>query len=196
MFDIDTHNKKTTDNNRYLLLRFFLYLMMTLISIEELYTTKNINNDMFFNNVFLFAAPLFIEYKYGIRCYTKRAKKIRAFGYVLSGFVCFICFLGILNIATIEINKNTLYIDGLYLYKGNFNVLFIIRYIHFLMSGLTLTDWVLSYNKEELDYFELYEDVNLYIEDRIKDKNLPELLKKKKEELKEQYRKKFIEELS
>ena len=130
--------------------------------------TSNIDSHTYFNNIVLYSALLFIEYIW-IKLHTKKIKNSKTVGWIISLlFLVFGC-LGLCGISTIEIDKYTLLIKEVYLYKGNIPVLIFIKYIFsFILCVSILFDLIFSYNLEEIRNYnltcELEKDINEKIE--------------------------------
>ena len=173
-----------------------IYVGLTLISINSLYDTKNIDSHTYFNNIVLYSAPLFIEYIYGLNCYTKRFKNSKTIGWIISLlFLIFGC-LGLCGVSTIEIDKHTLLIREVYLYKGNISVLIVVRYIFpTILCSSILADCIFSYSLEEIRYYDLTCELEKDINEKIEKEKELEILEKEKNGYKDRYREKIKESI-
>lgn len=196
--NLDDFKKKINSNSNYLTWRFVIYLGLTLVSINGLYDISNINSLAYFNNIVLYSAPLFIEYIYGLNCYTKRFKNSKTIGFIISLLFLAFGILGLIGISTIEIDKHTLLIKELYLYKGHISVLIYIKYIFpFILCSCILADCIFSYNFEEIRYYNLISELNEDINERLKKEKEKEngVLEKEKKGYKDKYRKQIKESI-
>ncbi|CEN23736.1 Uncharacterised protein [[Clostridium] sordellii] len=194
MFTVDEIKKRTNGNNGYLGLRFFVYLIMTIISIQSIYDVENVTSRTYFNNTLLFSTPLFIEYMFGLKCYSDNAKKCKTFGFIVSAFIFIISIFGLTGISNIELDKNSFKIIELYLYKGHISILILMQIAPFISCICALGDWCLAYTNEEVRFYNLTSEINECIEDLITKDKL-DVLEKAKEGYKEKYRNKVLESI-
>ena len=194
--NLDDFKKRFNRNSNYLTWRLVIYVGLTLISINSLYDTKNIDSHTYFNNIVLYSAPLFIEYIYGLNCYTKRFKNSKTIGWIISLlFLIFGC-LGLCGVSTIEIDKHTLLIREVYLYKGNISVLIVVRYIFpTILCSSILADCIFSYSLEEIRYYDLTCELEKDINEKIEKEKELEILEKEKNGYKDRYREKIKESI-
>lgn len=192
MFTIDEIKKRTNGNNGYLGLRFFVYLIMTIISIQSIYDVENVTSRTYFNNTLLFSTPLFIEYMFGLKCYTSNSKKCKTCGFIVSSFIFIISIFGLTGISNIELHKDSFKIIELYLYNDNIPILKLMKIAPFISCICALGDWILAYTNEEVRFYNLASDVNEYIEE-LMTKDKLDALEKAKKGYKEEYRNKIGE---
>ena len=192
MFTIDDIKQKTNGNNTYLGLRFFIYLFITIVSIQSIYDVENITNRTYFNNTLLFSAPLLIEYMFGLKCYSKISKRCKTLGFVASAVIFIISIFGLMGISNIKLDENNFRISTLYLYKDYINILLVMKIAPYFSCIFALGDWLFAYTNEEVKFYNLTSEVNECIEELIL-KNKLDVLEKAKEGYKEEYRNKIID---
>lgn len=190
--DIQNLIDKTDKNNLYLFFRLIIYFLLTVISIDSLYSVKNIDSTSYFNNLFLYSGPLFIEYIFGMDCYNKLSKRSKSIGFFISMILVLISIFGLFGIITIELNNKTHVIENIYLYKDSINFIGIIKFIPVISCICNLADWIFSYTSAELTYYSMHKEINEIIKENISQKGL-DMIEKSKQKYKNEYKKDVLD---
>ena len=183
------------ENNNYLIIRFIIYFLIVIISIDSLYMSSEITNIMYFNTIMLFAAPLLSEYIWGMQCYSIYSKCSKTAGFIFSFILLVLAVAGVMGLAYIKVNENTLFIEGVYLSRINFPILWLIRLLPFLCVVCTLADCIFSFGEEEKVFFDLTQETNKAIADIIESKK-HKLVEEEKMKMEKQYRKKIFDSIN
>lgn len=195
MVNIQDMKKKMNENNNYLIIRFIIYFLIVIISIDSLYMSSEITNIMYFNTIMLFAAPLLSEYIWGMQCYSIYSKCSKTAGFIFSFILLVLAVAGVMGLAYIKVNENTLFIEGVYLSRINFPILWLIRLLPFLCVVCTLADCIFSFGEEEKVFFDLTQETNKAIADIIESKK-HKLVEEEKMKMEKQYRKKIFDSIN
>lgn len=189
--DIQNIVDKTNKKNLYLFFRFGIYLLLVMVSLDRLYSINNIDSSTYFNNIFLYSAPLVIEYIFSMDNYNNLSKITKNVGFFITVILLFISILGLFGVAGIKLSDETNFIEKIYLYGNNINIIFIIPWLTKISCICNLGDWIFSYNAEELRMYDLYNEVNQYIKEEVDNKKI-NVIEDKKKKYKDNYRKEVI----
>lgn len=195
MVNIQDIKKKMNENNNYLIIRFVIYLLIVIVSIDTLYISEGITSVVYFNTIMLFAAPLLSEYIWGIQCYSIYSKCSKSVGFILSSILFIVAGAGMMGLAYIKVNENTLFIEGVYLSRINFPLLWAVRLLPFLCVVCTLADCIFSFGEEERVFFDLTQESNEAISSIIESKK-HKLVEEEKKKMEKQYREKLFDTIN
>lgn len=193
MFNIQDAKNKMNDNNIYLCIRFMLYFLITIFSIEQLYSTEGINDILYFNTILLYATPLVVEYFFGVRCYSVEAKFLKTTGFLFSLFMVIVGILGLMGLFKFIVNEDNTIIKGIYIYRVN--IVLLIRVCPFLCLINTFLDWMFSLGEEERAFYDYSEELSKYAEELIRS-NKYKVLENEKERYEEEFKGKIAEMLN